>query len=178
MYISSTFTYKDQFKAALYASSILPLIGFAFCPFVNAIVNGTETTISEYPYMAGVLTGSIFGDSLLCGEVVIGQRTVLTVAQCISSDRPEILKVRVGSADYTKGGTVAQVTNIKKRPNWNTNTLNANYAILHLLDDVVGLHDGLVTTALLPETDPAETSGLCPIRTVHFGDPFRFQCLM
>ena len=68
--------------------------------------------------------------------------------------------MRVGSADYTKRGTVVRVTNIKKHPNWNTNTLNADYAILHLLDDVVGLHDGLVTTALLPETDPAETSGL------------------
>lgn len=50
------------------------------------------------------------------------------------------------------------VTNIKKHPNWNTP--NANCGILHLLDNVVGLHDGLVTAALLPETDPAETSGL------------------
>lgn len=53
-----------------------------------------------------------------------------------------------------------QMTNIKKHPNWNTNTLDANYAILHLLADVVGLHDGLVTVASLPETHPAETSGL------------------
>ncbi|KAE8331507.1 trypsin-like cysteine/serine peptidase domain-containing protein [Aspergillus sergii] len=146
--------------------TIISLLGVALWPPVSAIVNGIEASAVDYPYMAGVLSSGIFNDAFFCGGVVIGKRTVLTAASCLEELFAQLsakqLKVRVGSANHSQGGTVVPVSKIIRHPNWDRATLNADYAILHLRQDA------LVTAALLPETDPASTNGLA-VRVAGWG---------
>ncbi|KAB8271048.1 trypsin-like cysteine/serine peptidase domain-containing protein [Aspergillus minisclerotigenes] len=134
--------------------TIISLLGVALWPPVSAIVNGIEASAVDYPYMAGLLSAYLSGISyqFRCGGTVIGRRTVLTSGFCVEGLSAGELKVRVGSAHRNKGGTVVRVSKIITHPNYNSNTFDYDYAIVHLEADVP------FAAALLPETDPALTN--------------------
>ncbi|KAJ5951051.1 trypsin-like cysteine/serine peptidase domain-containing protein [Penicillium vulpinum] len=134
----------------------------AFSPIATAIINGTKTTSLEYAFIAAIISNNWFGNSMVCGDSVVGSRTILTAAHCLDGNTPSSFTVRVGSADYTTGGKLLNIQKITIYPSYSTNTIDHDYAIIHLADTVV---DGSVTATALPgnEINPDDTSGV-PVR--------------
>ncbi|KAL5360238.1 trypsin-like cysteine/serine peptidase domain-containing protein [Aspergillus floccosus] len=78
-------------------------------------------------------------DTTLCGGVLISPKAILTTAECVANHSPSSLSVRVGSLSHTSGGTVTDTTKITTHPQYNTDTLNANAAVVQLSNKVSGI---------------------------------------
>ncbi|KAJ5141186.1 trypsin-like protease-like protein 1 [Penicillium atrosanguineum] len=146
------------------ANNIFALAGVAFSTLAGAIVDGTDATSLEYPSAATLFRSGAFS----CGGAVVGERTVLTAAQCIDGNelRPQDYTVRVGSADRSTGGSLVQVSRIVKHGSYGSSTLNYDFAILYLAQDILGTPD--VTAVLLPETDAGSASDF-PVKVAGWG---------
>ncbi|KAJ0171590.1 hypothetical protein K1T71_013140 [Dendrolimus kikuchii] len=101
------------------------------------IYNPDETASAEdYPFMAALLVNK----QLWCGAVVIDYDKVLTAAHCLQlqynnrffREYVKMLTVRMGSSNATSGGVVIRVSEIFFHPNYKPNTLEFNFAVLKL----------------------------------------------
>ncbi|KAJ5132924.1 trypsin [Penicillium atrosanguineum] len=146
------------------ANNVFALAGVAFSTLAGAIVDGTDATSLEYPSAATLFRSGAFS----CGGAVVGERTILTAAQCIDGNerRPQDYTVRVGSADRSTGGSLVQVSRIVKHGSYGSSTLNYDFAILYLAQDILGTPD--VTAVLLPETDAGSASDF-PVKVAGWG---------
>lgn len=125
---------------------------FTIC---GAIILGRDAKPHEVPSIASVISSGWFGDSHICGAIIVSSRTCLTSAACCDGSSASSLKVRVGSNDRNTGGSKLQVTQVIKHPNWNTNTIDSNYCLLRTTG--IPIQKGLVEIAPLPSMDtPAD----------------------
>ncbi|OGM48840.1 hypothetical protein ABOM_003016 [Aspergillus bombycis] len=103
---------------------------------VNAIVGGSEASPDSAPFTVAVISSTFFGDTYICAGSLISPKTVLTTAGCVSGSSASSLKIRVGSLEHATGGKLNQVTKVIKHPNYNTNTQDGDFAVLHLTGPV------------------------------------------
>lgn len=106
---------------------------------VHGIVGGNEASANSAPFTVAVISSGWFGDTYICAGSLIGPKTVLTTAGCADGSSASSLKVRVGSLEYAAGGTLNQVTKIIKSPNYNTNTMDFDFALLRLTHPVTDI---------------------------------------
>jgi len=96
------------------------------------ITGGSETEVNEYPWMAFVSTkrGS------MCGGSLISEEWVITAAHCVSTDRPEDVRVDLGQHDlYSATEAVLvrkDVAEVQIHPDWNSRTVSHDLALLRL----------------------------------------------
>lgn len=91
--------------------------------FATKIAGGENATIEEFPYQASVE----YRGRNLCGGSIIGDTVILTVAHCVSSATPDIIKVRAGTGQREKGGTVINVEKIHIHENYSISGVDMSY---------------------------------------------------
>lgn len=71
----------------------------------------------QFPWMVATLTDS--GEDFNCGGVLIDKQWVLSAKHCYQGFSPSDVSVRVGSADWDRGGEVVTVAQIQLHPDPN-----------------------------------------------------------
>lgn len=113
-------------------------------PVTPYVVGGRDAT-EAYPWMGAILhphpqTGEYLS---YCGGTLIAPGKILTAGHCAVMFSVNITQVRVGSHDWTRGGTLATVAGIDVHPRYDADGSSPGHdlAVLHL--DRAVSHDTL-----------------------------------
>merc|ERR1711874_241894 len=111
------------------------------------IVGGATTEENEYPWQVGLLS-SRFSSKPFCGGTLVSSREVLTAAHCTRGSTAAY--VLLGEHDLTKsdGEKKVRVCGTKNNPNYNSGTVDYDFSILELCEDVSFTTD--ISPACLP----------------------------
>merc|ERR1719431_1220598 len=125
-------------------------IGSCRCGQANTktkIVGGVSTEENEYPWQVGLLS-SRFSSSPFCGGTLISSQEVLTAAHCGTNIGWVVLGEHdVNTAD---GEQKVEVCSTIRHPNYNSNSVDNDFAILRLCSPVSFSRD--IATACLPSS--------------------------
>ena len=119
-----------------------------------SIVGGVEATPGEFPWMVSLQSGSHF-----CGASLIAPNWVLTAAHCTEGESANNLQIVVGRHRLNASdGQTVNVAQIINHPNYNTNTIDYDVALLRLASPVNNVTPiGLVSDAMTVD-DPNQTA--------------------
>lgn len=124
--------------ACLALASVAPRADAA----ARQIVGGTPVSgQGELPWQAQ-LAISVPGGTALCGGTILSADAIATAGHCVTADdgsvlAPQAFTVRVGSADYGRGGQTAQVAAVLRHPAFATRPLTYDAAVLKLAAPIV-----------------------------------------
>jgi len=104
------------------------------------IVGGTESTKTDWPWMAGILYSDRISnyDAQFCGASVIDKNWVLTAAHCIKEEsttelQPQDIEVLIDAHDLKSNeGKRIKVKRIILHPDYNPKTYNNDIALIEL----------------------------------------------
>ncbi len=134
---------------------LLPLLLFAgpaaSAPLKDSrVVGGRSVSVAEHPWTVALSSRERFGDARsgqFCGGAVVGPRTVLTAAHCLSTrvlgvSRQEVSDLRVisGREDMTgEAGRETPVTDVWVNPEHDPQTNAGDVAVLTLAEPLTGV---------------------------------------
>jgi trypsin len=129
------------------------------CTITYAIVNGIEATINEYQFVASIAKVSDATENyeFRCSGTVIDPQVVLTAASCVDSSlKAANYQLRVGSDSVKEGGEVVSVRQIVQHPQWDSNRLINDIALLFtdaILTDIDGVAAAPRATGFVEPSD-------------------------
>ncbi|KAJ6133949.1 trypsin-like cysteine/serine peptidase domain-containing protein [Penicillium sp. IBT 18751x] len=110
----------------------------------SAIVGGSDASAGDAPFTVAIISSGIFGDAYICAGSLISSKSILTTAGCVDGSSASSLKARIGSLEHVAGGKLNQVVKVIKHPNYNTNTQDFDYAVLHLMNAVTDIKPAVI----------------------------------
>jgi len=115
------------------------------------IVGGSPTEENEYPWQVGLLS-SQSSSRPFCGGTLVSSKEVLTARHC--TDGATVAYVTLGEHDLTRpdGEKKVRVCSIANHPNYNSQTVDYDFAVLTLCEEVT------FTTDISPACLPASSS--------------------
>lgn len=98
-------------------------------PGIQKIVGGVEANSGEFPFIVS-LQHSYYGH--FCGGSLIAKNWVLTAAHCVDGITPSY--ILIGLQNQSDASQAEKFTPVKiiKHPNWDSNTMTADYALIKL----------------------------------------------
>ena len=122
------------------------------------VVNGEETEVNEFPWMAGLVTT---GDSFVwCGGSLISSVWIMTAAHCTENRFPSGIEVLLGEHDYqdeTETVTIrAKITKIIAHPMYDSATVDYDFSLMKLKSQLDFSMYSHIRPVCLPE-DPTES---------------------
>merc|ERR1712183_57777 len=114
------------------------------------IVGGVTTEENEYPWQVGLASGS--GRTPYCGGSIVSSKTIITAAHCTRNTNANRIWIVVGEHDLNSsdGERYVRVCSKSEHPSYNSNTLDNDFSILTLCEDLTFSHD--VSPVCLPTT--------------------------
>lgn len=126
----------------------------------NRIVGGVDTEKNEYPWQVLLIHQNARS---FCGGSIISKKEILTAAHCTEGKVAAAIRVLVGDHDTSQndGQKTFQVCNIKEHESYVSKTLDYDFAILRLCNEIEFSED--ISPACLPEMsgqDPGLNEGV------------------
>uniref|UniRef100_A0A182NV84 trypsin n=1 Tax=Anopheles dirus TaxID=7168 RepID=A0A182NV84_9DIPT len=96
------------------------------------IVNGTEATITAYPFVVSVQKWTPMVKQHICGGTLISESWILTAAHCVDKVSPKTVMVRANSTFFNRGGKLHRVETVVKHERFSYATGDYDFGLLKL----------------------------------------------
>ncbi|XP_052564798.1 trypsin-1-like [Culex pipiens pallens] len=73
------------------------------------IINGTQSAITEFPYLVSIQRRTSISKDHICGGAFINSDWILTAAHCLADETPETVIIRAETSFHERGGTLLRV---------------------------------------------------------------------
>ncbi|XP_043520750.1 trypsin-1-like [Frieseomelitta varia] len=108
-------------------------------PAESRIIGGKRIGIEEYPFAVSLQNnGTFFGHQVehFCGGGIIGEKWILTSAQCALRIRVKAFHVRAGTSRYYEGGDIYSVQSVVIHPAFNAINYDYDVGLVELSDKI------------------------------------------
>nr|XP_012145735.1 PREDICTED: trypsin-7-like [Megachile rotundata] len=119
----------------------------------SRIIGGAEAYIQHYPFAVSLQNnGTFFGHEVehFCGGGIIGEKWIITSAQCALRMYVTGFHVRAGSSRYYENGEIYRVKGVTIHPAFNQYNYDFDVGLIQLLDSIK--FDNTKQSIMLPET--------------------------
>ncbi len=98
-------------------------------PGLQKIVGGTQANLGEFPFIVS-LQHSYYGH--FCGGSLIAKNWILTAAHCVDGITPSYILIGLQNQYDTAQAEKFTPVKIIKHPEWDSNVMNADYALIKI----------------------------------------------
>nr|XP_022914398.1 chymotrypsin-2-like [Onthophagus taurus] len=98
----------------------------------SRIVGGHDATDGQFPYQISLR----YNGHHICGGSIIQENYILTAAHCIDGQKPDNFTIVTGSNLLDTGGDSYQVEKIIQHPDYNSQSIKNDIALLKLTDNI------------------------------------------
>lgn len=123
---------KAAAVAAAFVLACAPAVSNPAQASVQPDVVGGTPTDEAYPFMTSLADG----DGHFCGASLIRSNWLVTAAHCVDGVSADTLTARIGSADRTEGGEVAQPAELVVHPSYTAPGSPNDLALVRLAEPV------------------------------------------
>ncbi|CAK9804925.1 Trypsin 5G1 [Anthophora plagiata] len=126
----------------------------------SRIIGGERTAIEEYPFAVSLQNnGTFFGHDVehFCGGGIIGEKWIITSAQCALRIQVKPFHVRAGSSSYYEDGDIYGVQSVVIHPAFNAINYDYDVGLVELSESIT--FDKTKQPIKLPQTHTPITDG-------------------
>ncbi|XP_045449251.1 trypsin alpha-3-like [Melitaea cinxia] len=100
----------------------------------SRIIGGQVSALGDVPHLAGLRITLTTGQTSVCGSSLISNTRLVTAAHCWRSGsfQASLFTVILGSVNYNFGGVRINTNDVVTHPNYNTNSLNNDVAVIRI----------------------------------------------